>query len=159
MNIVGKTFLFIGPMIILVTGLPFIAWAQDTITLAFCYQQLQKTYPLNRQAALMEKSSDLRTKNLNKNYLPQFNVNGTASWQNEVTEVVIELPANLPQLQGPVIPKDQYKLTLDVSESIYDGNVTNYQKKLEKFNLNVDKKNVDATLYLLKDQVNQFLNC
>jgi len=130
--------------------------AQDTITLDFCYQQIQKTYPLIRQAGLLDKSSDLRTKNLNKNYLPQFNVNGSANWQNQVTEVVIPLPAGLPQLQGPVIPKDQYKLTLDVNESIYDGNVTNYQKKLEKFNLNVDKKNVDASLYLLKDQVNQF---
>ncbi|MCK9422254.1 MAG: TolC family protein [Bacteroidales bacterium] len=130
--------------------------AQDTITLEFCYQQIQKTYPLVRQASLIEKSSELRTTNLNKNYLPQFNINGSATWQNEVTEVVIPLPANLPQLQGPVIPKDQYKLTLDVSESIYDGNVTNYQKKLEKFNLNVDKKSVDANLYLLKDQVNQF---
>ena len=156
MNIVIKVPFILVSMFVLMTGLPFMARAQDTITLDFCFQQLQKTYPLNRQAALMEKSSDLRTKNLNKNYLPQFNVNGTASWQNEVTEVVIELPANLPQLQGPVIPKDQYKLTLDVNESIYDGNVTNYQKKLEKFNLNVDKKNVDATLYLLKDQVNQF---
>jgi len=136
--------------------LPFMLKAQDSISLDYCYQQLLKTYPLNRQAALLEKSSDLRTKNLNKNYLPQFNVNGTASWQNEVTEVVIALPPPLPQLQGPVIPKDQYKLTLDVSESIYDGNVTNYQKKLEKFNLNVDQKNVDASLYLLKDQVNQF---
>jgi len=130
--------------------------AQDTITLNFCYQQIQKTYPLTRQANLLEKSSLLRTKNLNKNYLPQFNVNGNASWQNEVTEVVIQLPANLPSLEGPSIPKDQYKLTLDISESIYDGNITNYQKKLEKFNLNVDKKNVDASLYLLKDQVNQF---
>jgi len=129
--------------------------AQDTLTLDFCYQQVQITYPLARQAALLEKSSDFRTKNLNKNYLPQFNINGSASWQNEVTEVVIPLPAGFPPLQGPVIPKDQYKLTLDISEPVYDGNVTNYQKRLEKFNLNVDKKNVDATLYLLKDQVNQ----
>ncbi len=155
-NIVIDILHFRFSMVIIAIILAMAAGAQDSITLDFCYQQLQKTYPMNRQASLMEKSSDLRTKNLNKNYLPQFNVNGTASWQNEVTEVVIALPPPLPQLQGPAIPKDQYKLTLDVSESIYDGNVTNYQKKLEKFNLNVDQKNVDASLYLLKDQVNQF---
>ena len=155
-NIVRYNHLCGITMTIMAATLSLTAWAQDSITLDFCYQQLQKTYPLTRQATLLEKSSDLRTKNLNKNYLPQFNVNGTASWQNEVTEVVIALPPPLPQLQGPAIPKDQYKLTLDVSESIYDGNVTNYQKKLEKYNLNVDKKNVDASLYLLKDQVNQF---
>jgi len=131
--------------------------AQDTITLDLCYQQVQKTYPLTRQSNLLDKSSDLRIKNLNKNYLPTFNVNGSATYQNQVPEIVIELPSpTLPSVQGPVIPNDQYKLTLDVSESIYDGNVTSYQKKLEKYNLNVDKKNVDASLYLLKDQINQF---
>jgi len=136
-------------------GMPVLS-AQDTIiTLDFCYQQVQKTYPLARQTNLLDKSSDLRTKNLNKNYLPQFNVNGSATWQNEVTEIVIPLTANY-TLEGPIIPKDQYKLTLDISESIYDGNVAHYQKKLEKINLHVDKKNIDASLYLLKDQVNQF---
>lgn len=135
--------------------LPVLLVAQDTITLDFCYRQLQKTYPLSRQANLLEQSSELKIKNLNKNYLPQINLNGSASWQNEVTTVVIDLPANLPQLQGPAIPKDQYKLTLDVTESIYDGNITSYQKRLEKFNLNIDSRSVDANLYLLKDQVNQ----
>ena len=130
--------------------------AQDTITLEFCYQQVQKTYPLARQAELLDKSSDLRTRNLNKNYLPSFNVNGTASWQNQVTEMTLNLPSGSPIVVGPQIPKDQYKITLDVNESIYDGNVTHYQKKLEQYNLNVDKKSVDASLYLLKDQVNQF---
>ena len=156
MNIVSKFLPFRAILLFLAIVFATTAGAQDTITLDFCHQQLQKTYPLNRQASLLEKSSDLKTSNLNKNYLPQFNVNGSASWQNEVTTVIIPLPANLPELQGPEIPKDQYKLTLDISESIYDGNVTSYQKKLEKFNLNIDKKNVDASLYLLKDQVNQF---
>lgn len=142
-------------IIILMSALPFLASAQDTITLDYCYRQLEESYPLARQSALLEQASALKTKNLNKNYLPQFNVNGTASWQNEVTTVVIDLPANLPQLEGPVIPKDQYKLTLDIAESIYDGNITNYQKRLEKFNLQVDKKSVDANLYMLKDQINQ----
>ena len=156
MNIVPEFSPLRMPIIILALTFSVPIWAQDSITLDACYQQLQKTYPLARQADLLDKSSDLRTKNLNKNYLPLINVNGSASWQNEVTEVVISLPPPLPHLQGPTIPKDQYKLTLDVSESIYDGNITNYQKKLEKFNLTVDKKNVDANLYLLKDQVNQF---
>ena len=148
----GKRFLMVIPAIMLSLFLQ----AQDTITLDFCYQQVQKTYPLARQSGLLDNSSLLRLKNLNKNYLPSINVNGSASWQNEVTMVSISLPAGLPPVQGPSIPKDQYKLTLDVSESIYDGNVTSYQKKLEKFNLNVDQKNVDASLYLVKDQVNQF---
>ncbi|MEI8004772.1 MAG: TolC family protein [Bacteroidota bacterium] len=150
-----KTSYLLPLLYILCTGIKPLA-AQDTITLEFCYQQVQKTYPLARQSQLLDKSSDLRTKNLNKNYLPSVNVNGTASWQNDVTQMSINLPTGYPKVVGPEIPKDQYKLTLDVNESIYDGNVTHYQKKLEQYNLNIDKKNVDASLYLLKDQVNQF---
>ena len=69
MNIVGKILFARLPMIVLASALSLMTLAQDSITLDFCYQQLQKTYPLNRQANLFEKSSDLRTKNLNKNYL------------------------------------------------------------------------------------------
>jgi len=143
-------------MVIPSVMLGFLLQGQDTITLDFCYSQVQKTYPLSRQSDLIANSSSLKYKNLNKNYLPSVNVNGSASWQNEVTKVSIDLPAGFPAIQGPSIPKDQYKLTLDINESIYDGNVTSYQKRLEKFNLNADQKNVDASLYLLKDQVNQY---
>ncbi len=151
-NLPGKGFFVIFGII----GCGLALHAQDTITLDFCYQQVLTTYPLTRQSALLDNSSMLKVSNLNKNYLPSIYINGNASWQNEVTKVAINLPAGMPQIEGPSIPKDQYKLTLDVTESIYDGNVTTYQKKLEKFNVNIDQKNVDASLYQLKDQINQF---
>ena len=130
--------------------------AQDTVSLDFCYKQILKTYPLIRQTTLLDNSNKLKINNLNKNHLPSFNVNGSATWQNEVTQVTINLPSGFPKIIGPEIPKDQYKLTLDVNESIYDGHVTSYQKKLENYNLQVDQKNVDVSLYQLKDQINQY---
>ena len=129
--------------------------AQDTITLDYCYRQAEKNYPLAKQTNLYEASNDLRIKNLNKNYLPSLNLNASASLQSDVTSVSLNLPKNFPAVSFPSPDKDQYKVTLDVNQSIYDGNVTSYQKKIEKFNLQADQKNVGIQLYQLKDQVNQ----
>jgi outer membrane protein TolC len=134
----------------------FIVYGQsDTLTLYDCYRQAEKTYPLARQSGMLEKSNELKIKNLNKNYLPQLNLNGSATLQSDVTELKLNLPAQFSFIKFPVISKDMYKVTVDVNQSIYDGNVTGYQKKLEAFNLQSDQKSLQVELYQLKDRINQ----
>jgi len=127
----------------------------DTVTLYDCYRMAETTFPLARQAGMLEKSNELKIKNLNKNWLPQLNLNGSASLQSDVTELKLNLPAQFPSIQFPQISKDMYKVTVDVNQSIYDGNVTSYQKKLEAFNLQSDQKSIQVELYKLKDRINQ----
>lgn len=130
--------------------------AQDTITLEQCYRLAEQNYPLTVQLDLLAGSNLLKVKKLNKNWLPTVNLNGQLSYQSDVTKVIIELPAGLPPLDMPVLSKDWYKATLDVNQTIWDGNITSYQKKLEEMNLQVDQTSVKADLYKLKEQVNQF---
>ncbi|MBE0648393.1 MAG: TolC family protein [Bacteroidales bacterium] len=130
--------------------------AQDTITLDQCYQLAEQNYPLAEQIDLLAGSNELKIKNINKNWLPTINLNGQLSYQSDVTKVAIQLPAGLPPLDMPVLSKDWYKATLDVGQVIWDGNVTSYQKRLEEINLRVDQTSVQANLYKLKEQVNQF---
>ncbi|MFH1937647.1 MAG: TolC family protein, partial [Bacteroidota bacterium] len=130
--------------------------SQDTITLDYCYRMAEQNYPLAGQIDLLASSNVLKIKNLNKNWLPAINVNGQLSYQSDVTKVEIDLPAGFPPLQMPVLEKDWYKATLDVSQTIWDGNVTRDQKKLEEVNLQVDQTSVRAELYKLKERVNQF---
>jgi outer membrane protein TolC len=127
----------------------------DTVTLDYCYQLVQKNFPLSRQAGLMDKASQLRTLNLNKNWLPQMNINGSATLQSDVTTIGLNLPSSFPAISYPVVSKDWYKLTLDVNQPIYDGHVINYQKKLETAGLQTDEKSLQVELYKLKEQVNQ----
>jgi outer membrane protein TolC len=127
----------------------------DTLTLFDCYKQAEKTYPLARQAGMLEKSNELKIKNLNKNYLPQLNLNGSASLQSDVTELKLNLPPQFSFIQFPQISKDMYKVTVDVNQSIYDGNVTGYSKKLETYNLQSDEKSLQVELYQLKDRISQ----
>lgn len=129
--------------------------SRDTITLDHCYQEALKNFPLAKQAELLGKSTDLKLDNLNKNYLPQVTVGGSASLQSEVTNIALKLPANFPPIGLPSLSKDWYKLTVDANQSIYDGNLTRYQKKLETLNLSADEKNLEIALYTLKDRINQ----
>jgi outer membrane protein TolC len=132
-----------------------VAGQTDTLSLFDCYKKAEATYPLSRQSGMLEKSNDLKIKNLNKNYLPQLNLNGSATLQSDVTELKLNLPAQFSAIQFPQISKDMYKLTLDVNQSIYDGNITGYQKKLETYNLQSDEQSIKVELYKLKDRISQ----
>ncbi len=140
---------------ILLLLLPIMAQTQDSITLDYCYRQAEKNYPLRQQLGMLGNSNTLKVQNLNKNYLPQFNINGGASLQSDVTQVAIDLPKGLPEIAMPTLSKDWYKITLDVNQVIYDGRVTYYQKQTEAFTLQADQKAVEIELYKLKDRINQ----
>jgi outer membrane protein TolC len=127
----------------------------DSVTLDYCYQQAATNFPLARQEELLTGSSELRIKNISKNWLPQMNLNGSASLQSDVTAFAIPRIAGLPPIESPTISKDWYKLAFDVSQSLYEGNVTSYQKKLEGMNLSADQKALQIELYKLKDRLNQ----
>ena len=127
----------------------------DSITLFYCYRQAATNFPLARQEALLAGSSELRVKNISKNWLPQMNFNGSVSLQSDVTAFAIPRILGLPPIESPEISKDWYKLTLDINQSLYEGNVTAYQKKLEGMNLKADEKALQIELYKLKDRINQ----
>ena len=123
--------------------------AQDTLTLEDCQKKALEYYPTVKQKALITEASDLKIKSLNVNYLPQVSLNGQATYQSDVTEV--KLP--IPNLQGPSIDKDQYKISLDISQIIYDGGLTTAQKKVEDIASQIEQKNLESELYKVKDKV------
>ncbi|MEI6900918.1 MAG: TolC family protein, partial [Bacteroidota bacterium] len=125
------------------------------VTLAYCYKVAEENYPLAHQKELLTKASELRATNYGKNWLPQMNLNGNVSLQSDVTAFAIPRIAGLPPMESPTISKDWYKMTLDLSQSIYEGNVTAYQKKLESMNLKADQKSLQIELYKLKERINQ----
>ena len=129
--------------------------ALDSLTLEYCYKLTETNYPLACQKELLAGSSELKVKNFEKNWLPQMNLNGNVSLQSDVTAFAIPRIAGLPSIESPTISKDWYKLTLDVNQSLYEGNVTAYQKKLEGMNLKADQKSLQIELYKLKERINQ----
>jgi outer membrane protein TolC len=128
------------------------AITQESITLEMCYSKALETYPLARQNELLPQSHDIRIKNLNKNYMPQMNVNGQAHYQSDVTKTPIQ---NVPGINIPTVSKDWYKITFDVNQNIYDGSNTSRQKDVEDINLEIDKQGLDIEFYKVKERINQ----
>ncbi|HNY03514.1 MAG TPA: TolC family protein, partial [Bacteroidales bacterium] len=144
-------------LFLLLPGILFLqpAPAQDTLRLEECYRLAEKNYPLVLQSGLLDQASTLRIQNLGKNFLPQFTVNGSASYQSAVTSINLDLPKGFPAIDFPSPKKDMYKVTLDVNQSIYDGRATRRQQELETTGLRADTKSAEVEMYKLRDRVNQ----
>ena len=144
------------PLFMFILLLPvFYTWAQDSVSLDDCYRLALKHYPFDRQQELLDLSSSYKIQSLNKNYLPQVNVNGSASLQSEVTKFSLSLPAGMPPIQMPELSRDMYKLTLDVNQVIYDGGITLRQKQTEEVSRQIDRKNVESEILKVKDRIDQ----
>jgi outer membrane protein TolC len=55
----------------------------------------------------------------------------------------------------PILDNDWYKISLDVSQTVYDGGTTSHLKDVEDVNLKIDKENIEIQLYALKERVTQ----
>jgi len=114
----------------------------DTLSLDQCHQMAISRHPAAMQTGLLNSASELEQKKLNANYLPQVQINGQASYQSDVPQVDVEIPPfyipppidmqiSPTPLETPIPPKDQYKVTMDVYQVIYDGGMTVKRKELE----------------------------
>ncbi|MEP6711286.1 MAG: TolC family protein [Ferruginibacter sp.] len=137
--------------IILLSLLPFITKAQQTLSLFEAYELAQQNYPLIRQRDLLKQTADITIDNLGKGYLPQFSLSGQATYQSEVTQVNIPIPG----VKIDPLSKDQYKILADVNQLVYDGGIIKEQKNIQRLNEATEQQKVEVELYKLKDRINQ----
>jgi outer membrane protein TolC len=119
------------------------------ITLEKCISLAEKNTPSTQLLLLVAETEALQINALNKNLLPQTSIGGQASWQSTVTGLTIKLP----NIEIKTIPKDQYKATFDINQTIWDGGQLKSQKKLATANANVETKNIENSIYQIKEQV------
>jgi len=142
---------FIIIFLLAVSGLSL--QGQDTLRLGDCMEAARRNAPRYRDSELIRNSGELKMENAATNWLPSLNLNGKASWQSDVVELSIE-NAVIP-IEFPTVPKDQYSVSLDVRQMIYDGGLTKKLKAYELSSMNVDLQQMEVDLFLFKDQVNQ----
>lgn len=125
--------------------------AQETISLEQCYQLSRENYPLIKKQELIKKSEQYTIENALKGWLPQINIVGQATYQNEVTE----LPIKLPNISVDPLSKDQYKVYADVSQNIFDGGNIKNQKIIAKAQSEIQSQQIEVELDKLKERINQ----
>ncbi len=121
------------------------------LTLENAYERAIQNYPLVKQRDLIKQTTGLNIENINKGYLPQFNISAQATYQSAVTSITIPLPGV--NIQPP--SNDQYKLVAEVNQLIYDGGMIGEQKKIQALNEKVEQEKVNVELYKLYERINQ----
>ncbi len=115
-----KIFIYRCFFFCLITFLGSSVSAQIQLDIDRCLSKVNNSSPENNQAKLAIEGGALRQRILSRNYWPKAALGAKVSWQSEVTSV----PVDFPGVEIPTAPKDQYALTLDVNQILYDGGVT-----------------------------------
>ncbi len=126
--------------------------ASDTLTLTRCHQLAEENFPLLQQNNLLAQIADINTKNLETSYLPQFNLNGQATYQSDVVSFPLQLPGA--ENQFPELPHEQARVTLEISQTLYDGGAVKANREVMQNQLLVDRQQVEIKRLQLKKQVN-----
>ena len=123
----------------------------SSVNLEDCYRLARENYPRLEDTKRQKEISDLRIQNIGTSWNPQLNLNGQATYQSEVTKVSVPIPG----VSIPSPSKDQYKVYLDVKQTIYDGGASEASKSVEKSALAAELQNLEVELYGINDKVNQ----
>ena len=103
--------------------------------------------------------SRLKDENLAKGWLPTLDANGSFIYNSSVIDmssVLGNLP--IPGIANAIkpLPHEQYKVTVDINQVIYDGGAIKGASALEKADMNVNEKQTETDLYKLREQINTY---
>ncbi|MGO3183586.1 MAG: TolC family protein [Aequorivita sp.] len=130
---------------------PFLASAQQSLSLEDCYNLAEKNYPLAKQTALLQEKSNAEIKVLEKEKLPKLDLNAQATYQSDVIQFPLQIPNS--NIEPP--NKDQYRATLDANQLIYNGGNIAANTRLKSAELATQQQQVAVNLYTLKSRINQ----
>jgi len=122
---------------------------KNTVTLEQCYHLAETNYPLTKERGLIRETKDYTIANISKGIYPQLAVSGTATYQSDVTNI------SIPGFLSLKIPKDQYIVYGDLSETLTDFGINNRKKELSRTDAELQEENLNTQLFSLKDRINQ----
>ena len=136
------------------TMLPLLALGQ---TLEECQQAAERNYPLIQQYGLIGKTTELTVSNIQKRWLPQVSASAQATYQSDVVSWPDEMKTmmNGMGINMKGLKKDQYRVGIDVQQTIYDGGVIGSQKRIAREQGKVQAAQNDINIYNVRKRVNE----
>ncbi len=137
----------------------YIADAQKSISLQLCYEEAMKNNPRAEEGKLHSQLRQLKQENLKTSWYPEIAAGANILYNSSVVDLAgafesIPVPGISDDI--PVMPNDQYKLTLDINQLLYDGGAVKSSRRMEDTQLELDKKELEADLYQVREQINSY---
>lgn len=122
-----------------------------------CRQAAEHNDPIIRQYDLIARTTELTVRNIQKAWFPQISVTAQGSYQNKVTA----WPENLQglfaqmglQLQG--LSRDQYKVGIDVRQTLFDGGAIGSRREIARGEGAVQAAQTEVDLYKIGQRVHE----
>ena len=132
-------------------------FSQKIITLKECYDKAMSVNALAGEKEAYSSISSIKDKNLSKGWLPTLDANASANYISDVVDFSKAM-SSIPGIASILtpMPHDQYKVTLDINQVIYDGGAIKSGRALEKAELSINEKQTETDLYKLRAQINTY---
>ena len=129
-------------------------WGQ---TLEECQQAAERNYPLIKQYDLITKTTELTVANIQKGWLPQVSATAQATYQSDVVAFPEQIQSIYQQIGIDMkgLTKDQYRVGVDVSQTIYDGGAISSQRQVARQQGEVQEAQTEVNLYNVRKRVNE----
>ena len=120
-----------------------------------CRRLARENYPEIRQYDLIAQTEQYNLSNAARAWIPQVALSGQATYQSatptypEAFKTILQ--ANGIEMAG--IHRDQYKVSIDVSQHIWDGGKSRADKAIAKAEAEEQRSRVDVSLYDLQSRV------
>ena len=138
-------------------ALIMMATAIQAQTLEECQLAAEKNYPMIKQYDLISQTTQLTVRNIQKGWLPQIAIAAQATYQSDVTSWPESMKATFQQLGINMkgLSKDQYKVGIDLQQTIYDGGTISSLRSIARQEEKVQKAQVETNLYQVRKRVNE----
>lgn len=125
------------------------------VTLEECIALAEENYPIISKYDLLEQTKEVNLSNINKGWLPQINVYGQGTVQNDtpslpesLTNIINQTGTNIAGLN-----EWQYRIGADISQNIWDGGTSKVHRKIELAEDAERQAAIDVQLYAVRERV------
>ena len=141
-------------IIVMMLLIPMAVAAQ---TLEEFHKAAEQNYPLIKQYGLIEQTTALTVSNIGKGWLPQVSASAQATYQSDVVSWPAQMQSAYQQMGVDMkgLKKDQYRVGIDVQQTLFDGGTVKSQKAIAREQGHVREAETEVTLYQVRQRVNE----
>lgn len=125
------------------------------VTIEQCVASACDNYPLIKKYGLLSATEALELSDINKTWLPRIGAYAQGTLQNVVPSFPAALSEVMERMGGDIrgLGKEQYKIGVDINQTIWDGGVSKSKRSEARSRNAVDRASLDVEMYQLRQRV------